>query len=261
MNFLTSLTRVCRLHRLFHYITHVSVALHAFSEGAANVFQGGKLVAPLGVGDYFGENSLLQQAPRLATVTASSPLTCLALGRTVFLELFGGKSLNVQFAKRRGVQAEKTNDDVDGLGVSAAAAFAAHKTPAVSQLISKAVSSNVLFKSMDADQVRGIVEEMHRFTFTVGQKVMEQGSMGDKFYVVESGTFNVVVETDGVEKVVARRGPGQSFGELALMYHAPRAATVVCTGDAVLWGIDRLPFRRITKKAGMKFPGCLRPPS
>jgi CRP-like cAMP-binding protein len=76
--------------------------------------------------------------------------------------------------------------------------------------------------------------------------------MGDKFYVVETGTFVVTVESGGVSKAVARRGPGQSFGELALLYHAPRAATITASTDAVVWGIDRLPFRRITKKAGAK---------
>jgi CRP-like cAMP-binding protein len=38
---------------------------------------------------------------------------------------------------------------------------------------------------------------------------------------------------------------GGSFGELALMYNAPRAATVRCTSSAVLWALDRVTFRRI----------------
>lgn len=40
-------------------------------------------------------------------------------------------------------------------------------------------------------------------------------------------------------------GPGGSFGELALMYNAPRAATVVSTEPSTLWALDRVTFRRI----------------
>jgi len=49
------------------------------------------------------------------------------------------------------------------------------------------------------------------------------------------------LEADLVESV----GPGGSFGELALMYNEPRAATMVSTEPAVLWRLDRVTFQRI----------------
>jgi CRP-like cAMP-binding protein len=66
-------------------------AFFIIQTGTAAVSVDGKIVAPLGVGDYFGETALLKQAPRLATVTATSPLVCLSLDRALFQELFGGK--------------------------------------------------------------------------------------------------------------------------------------------------------------------------
>lgn len=51
--------------------------------------------------------------------------------------------------------------------------------------------------------------------------------------------------TPGQSKRVATYGPGGSFGELALMYNAPRAASVVATSDAVVWALDRVTFRAI----------------
>jgi cAMP-dependent protein kinase regulator len=46
--------------------------------------------------------------------------------------------------------------------------------------------------------------------------------------------------------------PGESFGELALLYNAPRAATIVCKSDAQLWSLERGAFNAIIKTAVQK---------
>ena len=85
-------------------------------------------------------------------------------------------------------------------------------------------------------------------------KVITQGDAGDYFYVVERGVFDIYVNPSGhvepgpqgMGKKVNTIGPGGSFGELALMYNAPRAATVVSTEkESTLWALDRVTFRRI----------------
>lgn len=53
--------------------------------------------------------------------------------------------------------------------------------------------------------------------------IIKQGDVGDFFYVLDTGATRI--EVNG--KKVAEVGTGGSFGELALMYNAPRAATVV----------------------------------
>lgn len=73
-----------------------------------------------------------------------------------------------------------------------------------------------------------------------------QGAVGDYFYVVESGAFDFLISRNGSPATkVGSCGPGASFGELALMYNAPRAATVRATSDSVVLGLDRVTFRRI----------------
>lgn len=53
------------------------------------------------------------------------------------------------------------------------------------------------------------------------------------------------VEDDNVEKKVFAYNNSGSFGELALMYKCPRAASVVATSDGVLWQVDRVTFRNV----------------
>jgi CRP-like cAMP-binding protein len=55
--------------------------------GGARVVRDGKQIARLGEGDFFGELSLLDQAPRIATVTADGPTVCLAIASWEFERL------------------------------------------------------------------------------------------------------------------------------------------------------------------------------
>lgn len=84
--------------------------------------------------------------------------------------------------------------------------------------------------------------------------MITQGDAGDYFYVVEKGRFEVYVNStgalqpgpDGMGQKVGEIAEGGSFGELALMYNAPRAATVVSAEpQCTLWALDRVTFRRI----------------
>ncbi len=74
------------------------------------------------------------------------------------------------------------------------------------------------------------------------------GDIGDNFYVIESGGFDILVNG----RKVADFGdgtPNMSFGELALLYNSPRAATVVSRTTSKLWAIGRRTFRGVVAKA------------
>ncbi|KAL1923625.1 uncharacterized protein VTP21DRAFT_8605 [Calcarisporiella thermophila] len=110
--------------------------------------------------------------------------------------------------------------------------------------IEASIGNNFLFKNLDEEQHRDVVNAMTEKRFKAGDEVIRQGAVGDFFYIVETGTLEVYIDKGAPQKV-AEYGPGGSFGELALMYNAPRAATVVATSDCVLWALDRVTFRRI----------------
>ena len=82
--------------------------------------------------------------------------------------------------------------------------------------------------------------------------IIKQGDPGEEFYVVDSGVPEVYVNKDGAEVKVLTYGEGDAFGELALMYNAPRAATVKANGAVKVWALDRLTFKVILMDTTMK---------
>ena len=74
-----------------------------------------------------------------------------------------------------------------------------------------------------------------------GAVVVTIGEPGDRFYLVRSGRL----EASGADgAVLSTMGPGQGFGELALLDRRPRGATVRATEDSELWSLDRGHFER-----------------
>lgn len=115
------------------------------------------------------------------------------------------------------------------------------KSPELKERIDTTIGSNLLFRNLDSEQRARILDAMFERRTTKGEEVIRQGAPGDNFYVVEAGTFAVLVDGRQVDVL----GPGTTFGELALMYNTPRAATVVSQEDGgVLWAVDRETFRR-----------------
>jgi len=123
-----------------------------------------------------------------------------------------------------------------------------------------------------------VLAAMQEVTASAGEVVIRQGDAGEYFYVVESGLLHCFVqpealpppaitggaENGGTEKFVQpgyhpefgrkvrEYGPGEAFGELALMYGHPRAATIISIELSTLWRVDRITFRTIILKAAYR---------
>lgn len=192
----------------------------------------------LRAGDYFGEVALLSSTRRGATVSALTELDCLYLRRQDFADMFGSHRLNVQFAKRKAVSSERVPENYTP---SVPVGAVKDKDAKTKQLILNAVKFNVLFMNLSPAHQALVVDDMYQLTVRKGVAVINQGDFGDNFYVVQSGEFHIFVD----QVRVAIRGRGTCFGEVALMYNAPRAATVCAAEDSIVWVIDRFTFKRI----------------
>lgn len=149
--------------------------------------------------------------------------------------------LNFRSSRRGSVSAESYQPHRRPSSLQSSSSGSNLASVAVSENARKAVKNNFLFKSLDSEQVALVFAGMTERPVAAGEIIIKQGEEGDNFYIVEDGKYSVQV--DGRE--VVQIGPGGSFGELALMYNAPRAATVQALEAGILYAVDRLTFRRV----------------
>jgi MFS family permease len=95
-----------------------------------------------------------------------------------------------------------------------------------------------LFQPLAPAAQEGLARRLVTVPVTAGQTVITEGEPGDRFYLVESGLLDA---TRGTEQL-SRMGPGDCFGEIALLRDVPRTATVTAVEDAVLHALERDDF-------------------
>lgn len=144
--------------------------------------------------------------------------------------------------------------------------------------IRNSIANNFIFRDLDEEQETGVLNAMQEMKVGADHVVIRQGDVGEYFYVVESGHLNCYIRPEPLPpswlsgnpsltslpteekflqpdyhqdfgKKVAECKQGSSFGELALMYGHPRAATVLSIEPSTLWSLDRITFRTIILKA------------
>jgi len=126
------------------------------------------------------------------------------------------------------------------------------KTDEQRKRLQVAVKDILIFKSLDQEQREYVLDAMFEKQVSAGEKVIELGDNGDFFYVVDSGVLDCFIKINGEEKKVFTYDNTGAFGELALMYNTPRAATIMATEECILWALDRTTFRQLVLLTTMK---------
>lgn len=95
-----------------------------------------------------------------------------------------------------------------------------------------------IFSACTQRELQRIAKAGTDVTMTAGSIIIDQGQTGREAFVVMSGT--VTVKRNG--RKVATLGPGSIVGELSLLDHGPRTATVTCDTDCELFVLDQRHF-------------------
>eukprot|EP00929_Paragymnodinium_shiwhaense_P101256 TRINITY_DN6420_c0_g1_i1.p1 TRINITY_DN6420_c0_g1~~TRINITY_DN6420_c0_g1_i1.p1 ORF type:complete len:1668 (-),score=442.20 TRINITY_DN6420_c0_g1_i1:61-5064(-) len=134
------------------------------------------------------------------------------------------------------------------------------KTEEQRKAIKAAVGKSFMFRALTADQLETVLDAIDGpHEVEPGEIVIQQGDVVDSvspgLYIIERGILEVFkappseVSSSLGSKVFTYTEPGQSFGELALLYNSPRAATVRAASQCLLWSIDRGTFNHCVKGA------------
>ncbi len=100
-----------------------------------------------------------------------------------------------------------------------------------------------LFESLDQQQLEMLSRTMKDRTFRAGQTVATEGQGGVGFFVIEDG--DATVSVGGEEK--RKFGPGDYFGEIALIDDGARSATITADTDLRCWGLTPWEFRPLVE--------------
>jgi CRP-like cAMP-binding protein len=100
-----------------------------------------------------------------------------------------------------------------------------------------------LFAGLDDRELAEIAGQMRERRFSAGDTVTQEGAGGAGFFVVEDGSADVTV--DGAPRGTI--GPGDYFGEIALLTGSDRTATITATSDMTCWGMTPWDFRPLVE--------------
>jgi hypothetical protein len=100
------------------------------------------------------------------------------------------------------------------------------------------VSGVPFFAPLPHVELERIAKQLDLLRVAAGTEVVRQGDVGDRFYIVDDGVFEVDVDGRTIDTVE----PGGFFGEIALLHDVPRTATVRATRDGAVWALDQEEF-------------------
>lgn len=163
-------------------------------------------------GGSFGELALIYGSARAATVKASTPVLLWAIDRITYRRILMGNTM-----RKRG-------------------------------LYNNFLEKVKILESLTPYERLTIADALEEISFPPNTAIVNQGDMGNIFYIIVEGEAKVMKQEDddeGGPQQVGTLGPSDYFGEIALLTNRPRAASVIAVTRLKCVKLDRERFRRV----------------
>lgn len=180
----------------------------AISEGSA---ENNVVLAHLKRGEVFGEISALFDSPRISNVTVTKPSVLLIISGDVFEKVITGRS----------------------------ELYSAILERYKHRLSETALRSVDLFRHLDHQSLQPLIEASSIASIDEGGVIVNEGEVGDYFYIIISGMARVSHNIGGNAINLAVMNSGDYFGEWSVLTGAPRAATVSAMNRVDMLRIER----------------------
>ena len=124
--------------------------------------------------------------------------------------------------------------------------FSVWHSPRVAEGAIELLKRVPIFSDLDGKELGRIASSMKERTFQAGDTVTSEGQSGVGFFVIESGEAKVTVGGDERRRL----GPGDYFGEVALLNESARTATITAESDLKCYGLTSWEFRPLVETHG-----------
>jgi cAMP-dependent protein kinase regulator len=178
---------------------------YVIDSGECDVFVNNEFVKTLEPGESFGELALIHGTPRAATIEAKTPVSLWGIDRVTFRKVL----MDTTMKKRK--------------------------------LYGNFLRNVEILKTLTDYELQTVADALVQEKWRDREVIVRQNDTGHAFFIIEEGTVNVFKD----EILVARLHAGDYFGEMALMFDQPRAATVKASGDVKTVRLDRQSFKRL----------------
>lgn len=113
---------------------------------------------------------------------------------------------------------------------------------------SELIQDNFLFKNLNFEEAQNLARICRQVSYSKGETIIEENSLGQALYLVESGEVRVVKGEGAGSREITRLGPGQLFGEMSLVEDELTSASVIAASEVRLLVIHRNEFEDLLAK-------------